>query len=131
MNKEEKPDKKVISAMFVWTIVLTLAVVLANAAFSPKFTNSFFVPSYSSDEETVAFDNNYFEENSSSVFPLGINSASFEDLQLIPGIGPETAKLIIDYRNEYGTILDFNELISIDGIGEKTIALLKEYCIIN
>ena len=130
MNKEERPDKKVVSTMMIFTFILIFAVVLVNAALSPKFTNMFFVPSFSQ-EEVVAFNDDYSEEESSSVFPLGINSASYGDLQLIPGIGPSTAKLIIDYRNEFGTILDFDELMSIDGIGEGTIELLKEYCIIN
>ena len=49
----------------------------------------------------------------------------------MPKVGPSTAKLIIDYRNEYGTIVSFSELLSIDGIGEKTVEILKEYCIIN
>ena len=65
------------------------------------------------------------------IFPIEINKASEEELQLIPNIGPATAKLIIAYRNEYGSIVSFRELLSIDGIGEKTVEVLKEYCIIN
>ena len=130
MNKNERPDKKVVRLMYIWTALAILAVVIANAALSPKFVNSFFIPSYP-EEETVAINNEYSDEEASSVFPIGINTATLEDLQLIPGIGPVTAEMIIDYRNEVGTILDFDELISIDGIGEKTIEILKEYCIIN
>ncbi|MBR3610303.1 MAG: helix-hairpin-helix domain-containing protein [Oscillospiraceae bacterium] len=130
MNKGDKLSEKVLVLMFAGTVVLTLSVVIFNAASSPKFTNRFFVPSYSESEENISF-KDYENYEESSVFPIGINTASYEDLQLIPGIGPTAAKLIIDYRNEYGTILDFDELISIDGIGEKTIEILKEYCIIN
>lgn len=131
MNNDGKPAKKVLLAMFAVTVVFALAEVCINAAFSPKFVNSFFIPEYSQSENNIAFENAEYDDDLSTVFPIGINTATLTDLQLIPGIGPITAEMIIDYRNEHGTILDFNELISIDGIGDKTIEILKEYCIIN
>ncbi len=62
---------------------------------------------------------------------IGINTATSEELQTIPNIGPKTAELIIEYRNVKGTIMDIDELVAIDGIGDKTVELLKEYCKIN
>ncbi|HNW05190.1 MAG TPA: helix-hairpin-helix domain-containing protein [Oscillospiraceae bacterium] len=66
-----------------------------------------------------------------SVFPLGINTATGEELQLIPGIGPVTAEKIVRYREQIGTITEFDDLLPIDGIGQKTVAKLAEYCYID
>ena len=66
-----------------------------------------------------------------SVFPLGINTATGEELERIPGIGPVTAEKILRYRDEIGTITEFDDLLPIDGIGQKTVAKLAEYCYID
>ncbi len=51
--------------------------------------------------------------------PLDINSMSAEDFDRIPGIGPALAKRIVAYRQLNGGRLRPEELLSIDGIGEK------------
>ena len=58
---------------------------------------------------------------------VDINSASLEELQIAPGIGPSKAQSIIDYRNEYGSFSCVEELIEVSGIGEKTLAKIKDY----
>ena len=127
MNEEEIIGKRLLIFLFVGCIVLLAAVGISCIIYSPKtFTPTFSYAESEPEEEVI-----YIEENENSVFPIEINKASSEELQLIPNIGPSTAKLIIDYRNEYGSIVSFRELLSIDGIGEKTIEILKEYCIIN
>lgn len=50
---------------------------------------------------------------------VDINTATSEQLQTLPGIGPVLAQRIIDYRNEYGTFDSIGELINVSGIGEK------------
>ncbi len=66
-----------------------------------------------------------------AVFPLGINTATGEELQQIPGIGPVMAEKIILYREQIGTFTDFDDLLPIDGIGQKTVEKLAEYCYID
>ena len=66
-----------------------------------------------------------------AIFPLGINTATSEELQQIPDIGPVTAEKIILYREQIGTITDFDDLLPIDGIGQKTVERLAEYCYID
>ena len=68
---------------------------------------------------------------SATIFPLGINTATSEELQQIPDIGPVTAEKIILYREQIGTITDFDDLLPIDGIGQKTVERLAEYCYID
>ncbi len=132
MSDENKLNKTIIIILFCTGIVLLIAVAVLNFIDSPKFYEPKFLENANTEEiienENIDFDKPEFKD---TVFPISINTASSDLLQLIPDIGPTTAKLIIDYRNEKGTILDFNELISVDGIGEKTIDILKEYCIID
>ena len=130
MSEEERISKNLLLFMFIGCLVLLILVAGFCIFYSPKSMTA----SYSEnifEEEINYISSEVAEEENQSVFPIPINTATFEELQLIPNIGPSTAQLIIDYRNEYGPIVSFNELLSIDGIGEKTVELLKKHCIIN
>lgn len=50
---------------------------------------------------------------------VNINTATSEQLQTLPGIGPVLAKRIIAYRREHGPFGSVAELINVSGIGEK------------
>ena len=52
---------------------------------------------------------------------VNINTATAEQLQLIPGIGPVLAQKIVDHREENGPFQDVSELTNVDGIGPKTL----------
>jgi len=52
-------------------------------------------------------------------WPININTATSEQLQTLPGIGPTYAQRIIDYREEHGPFRTVGELMNISGIGEK------------
>ena len=130
----EKLNRNVILVLFSAGILLLIGVAILNFIDSPKFYEPKFKQNADYEEKLEELNSDNISENSNfdgTVFPISINTASVDLLQLIPDIGPSTAQLIIDYRNEAGTILDIDELISVDGIGEKTIEILKEYCIIN
>src|SRR6202045_5179498 len=51
--------------------------------------------------------------------PININSASSEELQQVPGIGPVTADKILQMRKSYGAFKSVDDLLSIRGIGKK------------
>ena len=59
--------------------------------------------------------------------PVNINTASLEDLQRLPGVGPVIAQRIIDYRETNGPFSNVEALINVKGIGEKTLAKILEY----
>jgi competence protein ComEA len=58
---------------------------------------------------------------------VNINTADKELLIQIPGIGPVTADSIIKYRNDNGQFKSLDELTSVKGIGDKTLAKIKPY----
>ena len=62
---------------------------------------------------------------SASTYKTNINTADFDELCKLKGIGEVTAQRIIDYRNEYGVFTAIEDLLFITGIGEKTLEQFK------
>ncbi|MGB9755265.1 MAG: ComEA family DNA-binding protein [Desulfurella sp.] len=58
---------------------------------------------------------------------LNINIAGQQALTKLPGIGPKTAKKIVDYRNSHGFFNSIDEIKNVSGIGEKKFEKLKDY----
>ncbi|MFH8792637.1 ComEA family DNA-binding protein [Streptomyces sp. NPDC017941] len=57
--------------------------------------------------------------------PVGLNTATVEQLDTLPGVGPVLARHIIDYRTEHGGFRSVDELREVNGIGEKRFADLR------
>lgn len=49
--------------------------------------------------------------------PVNVNTATAEELEQLPGIGPALAKAIVDYRTEHGPFQSAEELTKVSGIG--------------
>ncbi|PWA12500.1 competence protein ComE [Pueribacillus theae] len=60
-----------------------------------------------------------------------INSASSEELQKLPGIGPAKAEAIISYREENGAFKSVDDLLNVSGIGVKSLEKLKDIITID
>lgn len=56
---------------------------------------------------------------------LDINTASVHDLQQVQGIGPATARRIVEQRNATGGFGSTNDLLDINGIGEGRLNLIN------
>ena len=58
---------------------------------------------------------------------VNLNSASEEQLESLPGVGPVTAQKILEWRTAHGAFSSVDELLEVDGIGEKTLADLAPH----
>lgn len=62
---------------------------------------------------------------------VDINRATQRDFELLPGIGPVTARKIIESRVDQGAFNSVEELDRVHGIGQKTIQNLRKFLTIN
>jgi len=56
---------------------------------------------------------------------VNINTALATQLEALPGVGPVTAARIIEYREKNGPFKKIEELMNVQGIGEKSFLRLK------
>ena len=56
---------------------------------------------------------------------VNINTATAEELTKLPGVGPATAKKIIEYRTQAGGFRSIEQFKKIKGMGEKKLARIK------
>ncbi len=58
---------------------------------------------------------------------ININTASWEVIETLPGIGPEKAKQIVQYRQEIGHFLTLDDLLNVPGIGTTILNQIKPF----
>ena len=58
---------------------------------------------------------------------VNINTASAQELKLLPRVGPALAQRIVDFRTTNGPFKAPEEIARVKGVGEKTFAVLQPY----
>jgi competence protein ComEA len=58
--------------------------------------------------------------------PVQLSTATLEELDTLPGVGPATAQKILDYRDKHGAFSSVDELDAVSGIGPKRLEQLRE-----
>jgi competence protein ComEA len=58
--------------------------------------------------------------------PVHLNSATVEQLDTLPGVGPVTAQKIVDYRQKHGAFTSVDELDAVSGIGPARLDQLRD-----
>ena len=58
--------------------------------------------------------------------PVQLSTATLEQLDTLPGVGPATAQKILDYREQHGAFSSVDELDAVSGIGPKRLEQLRD-----
>jgi len=69
--------------------------------------------------------------NLTNQMQVDINQASVADLQVIPGIGPATARKIIAERETNGLFTSLDDLQRVKGIGPRTVEKIADYVVMT
>jgi len=56
--------------------------------------------------------------------PVPLNTATAEELDTLPGIGPQTAQAIVEFREQNGKFSKPDDLLQVPGIGPRKLAAL-------
>lgn len=65
------------------------------------------------------------------VRPLDLNTASSEELQQLPGVGPGIAKAIVEFREKSGPFRRIEDLLAIRGLTKGRVEKIRPYVVIN
>jgi competence protein ComEA len=58
---------------------------------------------------------------------VNINTANVDQLTTLPGVGPKLASRIVEYRQKSGSFRSTQELMNVQGIGEKNFAKIEAW----
>lgn len=58
--------------------------------------------------------------------PISLNTATADQLNTLPGVGPVLAQHIIDYRTQHGGFRSVDELRQVNGIGDRRFSDLRD-----
>lgn len=62
---------------------------------------------------------------------ININTADVEEWMQLPGIGKAVAQAIVAYRERHGRFQYIEQLMLVDGIGEKRFAQIQDYLTVD
>lgn len=71
------------------------------------------------------------EDAIGTVGPIDLNSATAEQLDTLSGIGPATAKAIIERRAQLGRFRSVDDLLSVKGIGEAKLDSIRSSVVVR
>jgi comEA protein len=59
--------------------------------------------------------------------PIDLNAATAQELQELPGVGPQMAKAIVDFRKKSGPFRRIEDLLAIKGITKQRLEKIRPY----
>jgi len=61
---------------------------------------------------------------------VNLNTATEEQLQTLPGVGPSMAKRIVEHRSKVGKFAKIEEILNVKGIGEKKFQRMRDRLVV-
>jgi competence protein ComEA len=58
---------------------------------------------------------------------VNVNTAGVEELAQLPGLGPATARRLVDHRRQHGPFARLDDLLDVPGIGPATLAAIRPH----
>lgn len=135
-------DKKAFKILAAISVTLCIFIVLFNSWIGPAMVPTYkeykkiFNLSYKnkddiakdfSDEYVYDDEDNDEEDDDEEILVININEADIDELMMIPNIGEVLADRIISYREEYGLFESKEELLNVEGIGQKKLEAMIDY----
>jgi competence protein ComEA len=62
---------------------------------------------------------------------MNINTATEDELTLLPGVGPAKAASIVSWRKKHGAFKKIDELVRVKGFGRKSFMRLKPFLAVS
>ncbi|MHC4714038.1 MAG: ComEA family DNA-binding protein [Planctomycetota bacterium] len=64
-------------------------------------------------------------------FRVNVNTAPWQEIALLPGIGETKAKAVVEHRENNGSFTIAADLVKVSGIGEKTVETISDYIVFD
>ncbi len=137
-----KPDKRYGAFFILSVIFLGIFFISVSRSFNPRpakpsFNNKHKSESFGkarvdpSAEKTGTPEEGRQGEGSIPVFPVDINTATSEELRMLPGIGEKTAQRIIEKRTELGGFKSIDDLEEVKWIGKVKLDRIRNLITLN
>ena len=117
-NRTMKKDRVIFYLLLPLGVLLLFTFMMAGMYIH---NSGFADPSHSGSDETAQL----------GAGTVNINTATAEELDALPGIGPVIATRIIEYREANGPFTSLYSLSQVKGIGTQTIINLLEYIVLE
>jgi competence protein ComEA len=62
---------------------------------------------------------------------VDLNTATPEDLESLPGVGPATAAAIVSWRDDHGPFTSVEQLLEVRGIGPAKFEALRDLVVVR
>jgi competence protein ComEA len=62
---------------------------------------------------------------------VNVNTATAEQLELLPGVGPARARAIVEYREARGAFKQIDDLLEVSGIGPSALERIRRHCTVK
>lgn len=79
----------------------------------------------------LAFPLNAAPKKKLPAHPIDLNTATLQQLEELPGVGPVTAQKILDFRKKSGAFKSVNDLLAVPRISKNKFAKIKPYVFVK